>query len=221
VAGLLRGGLPGRSVPITPDPGRRELSAAQVLAALRHASGHGGRGPLLDYSFALGPRVRGIVLDTIRRDTGASGIVRRSQIAWLRRELRRAGSGWIVVFSHTPLGSCQGGAAALDLLERNPRAVLAVAGDTHRNSIDRRGRLVLVTTSSLADWPQQARMFRLSATPGGGVLLETWMVGPEPTSLARISHQLAYIDYQGGRPARDAGSPGDRDARIVIPPVER
>ena len=220
VDAVLGEGLPGRSRSIAPDRARRELTAPEVLATLRRASGHGGDGPLLDYSFALGPHVRGIVLDTIRRDTGASGIVPRSQIAWLRRELRRAGSRWIVVFSHTPLGSCQGGATALDLLERNPRAVLAVAGDTHRNSIERRGRLVLVTTSSLADWPQQARMFRLTASRGGGVVLETWMVGPEPTSLARISHQLAYIDYQGGRPARDAGSPSDRDARIVIPPVE-
>jgi 3',5'-cyclic AMP phosphodiesterase CpdA len=219
VDAVLGGGLPGRSRSIAPDKGRRELPAAEVLARLRRASGHGGHGPLLDYSFALGPHVRGVVLDTIRRDSGATRIVRRSQIAWLRRELQGAGSNWIVVFSHTPLSSCQGGATALHLLGEHPRAVVAVAGDTHRNSIERRGRLILVTTSSLADWPQQARMFRLSPTRTGGVVLETWMVGPEPTSLARSSHELAYIDYQGGRPARDAGSPSDRKARILIPPV--
>jgi 3',5'-cyclic AMP phosphodiesterase CpdA len=221
VDAVLGGGLPGRSQPIAPDPGRRELSAAEVLARLRRASGHGGRGPLLDYSFSLGTRARGIVLDTIRRNAGAHGIVRRSQIAWLRRELRRAGSSWVVVFSHTPLASCQGGATALRLLEKSPRVVAAVAGDTHRNSIRRRGRLILVTTSSLADWPQQARMFRLSANGSGGAIFETWMVEPEETPLARVSHELAYIDYQGGRPAGDAGSRGDREARIVIPPVAR
>jgi 3',5'-cyclic AMP phosphodiesterase CpdA len=221
VDAVLGGGLPGRSRRITPDPARRELSAAEVLARLRHASGHGGRGPLLDYSFALGRRVRGIVLDTIRRNAGANGILRRSQIAWLRRELRQAGSSWVVVFSHTPLTSCQGGASALRLLEESPRVVAAVAGDTHRNSIRRRGRLILVTTSSLADWPQEARMFRLSAKSSGGAVLKTWMVEPEETSLARISHELAYIDYQGGRPAGDAGSRSDREARIVIPPVAR
>jgi hypothetical protein len=109
--------------------------------------------------------------------------------------------------------------AALRLLERDRRVVAAIAGDTHRNSVERRGRLVLVTTSSLADWPQQARMFRLSARPDGGAVLETWTIDPRPTRLARISHQLAWIDYQGGRPAGDAGSPFDRRARIVIPPV--
>jgi 3',5'-cyclic AMP phosphodiesterase CpdA len=221
VDAVLSGGLPGRSRPVAPDRARRELSAAEVLARLREASGHGGHGPLLDYSFALGPRVRGIVLDTIRRNAGATGMLRRSQIAWLRGELRRAGSSWVVVFSHTPLASCQGGGAALRLLEESPRVVAAVAGDTHRNSIRRLGRLILVTTSSLADWPQQARMFRLSATRGRGAVLQTWMVEPEATPLARISHELAYIDYQGGRPAGDAGSRGDREARILIPPVAR
>jgi hypothetical protein len=97
-----------------------------------------------------------------------------------------------------------------------------VAGDTHRNSIRRLGRLVLVTTSSLADWPQQARMFRLTARPGGGALFETWTAEPDLSDpLARISHQLAYLDYQGGRPQGFAGAPSDRRGRFVIPPAGR
>jgi 3',5'-cyclic AMP phosphodiesterase CpdA len=219
VDAVLAGGLPGRGMRVPADPARRELRPAQVLARLRAASGHGGHGPLLDYSLALGADVRGIVLDTIRRKSGAGGIVRASQLAWLHRQLLHAGNRWVVVFSHTPLSSCAGGGAALDLLGRDPRVVATVAGDTHRNSIRRRGRMTLVTTSSLADWPQQARMFRLSSRRGGGAVLETWTVSPEPWPLARISHQLAYIDYQGGRPAGDAGAPADRRARIIIPPA--
>ena len=125
-----------------------------------------------------------------------------------------------MVFSHTPLGSCTGGGRALALLAREPNAVAAVAGDTHRNSIERRDRLVLVTTASLADWPQQARMFRLSER-GGNLVFDTWTIQPEQTPLARISHELAEVDYQGGRPAGDAGVASDRRARFVIPRARR
>ena len=222
VDAVLAGGLPGRTIRVAADPARRELEASAVLARLRRASGHGGRGPLLDYSFDLGPRVRAIVLDTIRRGVGARGVVRPSQLRWLRQQLRRAGSRWVVVFSHTPLPSCDGDRAALSLLTRDRRVVVAVAGDTHRNSIRRLGRLILVSTSSLADWPQQTRMFRLSALPNGGALLETWTVDPNLSDpLARISHQLAYLDYQGGRPQGFAGAPHDRRGRFVIPPAGR
>ena len=222
VDAVLAGGLPGRTIRVAADPARRELEASAVLARLRRASGHGGRGPLLDYSFDLGPRVRAIVLDTIRRGVGARGVVRPSQLRWLRQQLRRAGSRWVVVFSHTPLPSCDGDRAALSLLTRDRRVVVAVAGDTHRNSIRRLGRLILVSTSSLADWPQQTRIFRLSALPNGGALLETWTVDPNLSDpLARISHQLAYLDYQGGRPQGFAGAPHDRRGRFVIPPAGR
>jgi 3',5'-cyclic AMP phosphodiesterase CpdA len=220
VDAVLAGGLPGRAVRIAADPRRRELDPAAVLARLRRASGHGGRGPLLDYSFDLGARVRGIVLDTVRRGAGAGGVVRSVQLRWLRGELRRARSRWVVVFSHTPLPSCDGGGAMVSLLQADRHVVAAVAGDTHRNSIRRLGRLVLVTTSSLADWPQQTRMFRLSARPGGGALLETWTVEPDlGDPLARISHELAYLDYQGGRPQRFAGAASDRVGRFLIPPA--
>ena len=222
VDAALAGGLPGATIRVAADPSRRELTAAQVLARLRRTSGHGGRGPLLDYSFPLGPDVRGIVVDTIRRGVGAAGIVRPPQLRWLGEQLRHAGAHWVVVFSHTPLSSCAGGGRAIDLLQRDPHVVAAIAGDTHRNSVERLGRLVLVTTSSLADWPQQARMFRLSSQRDGGVRLDTWTVGPDLNDpLARISHQLAYLDYQGGRPAGFAGSAADRRARFVIPPAGR
>jgi 3',5'-cyclic AMP phosphodiesterase CpdA len=220
VDAVLAGGLPGRAMRVTADPARRELGASAVLARLRRASGHGGRGPFLDYSFDLGARVRAIALDTIRRRVGASGVVRPAQLRWLRQQLRRAGSRWVVVFSHTPLASCDGGEAALSLLANDRRVVAAVAGDTHRNSVRRFGRLLLVTTSSLADWPQQTRMFRLSEFANGGALLETWTVDPDVSNpLARISHELAYLDYQGGRPQGFAGTARDRRERFVIPPA--
>jgi metallophosphoesterase (TIGR03767 family) len=221
VRAALRRGLPGRSRHVAADPRRREPAARRVLSALRRGSGRGGKGPLLDYSFQLGPHVRGIVLDTIRRDGGANGVLRSPQLRRLRRELRAAGDEPVVVFSHTPLASASGGEAALALLDRDPLVVAAVSGDTHRNSIRTRrtpsGGYWLIGTSSLIDYPQEARAFELDRTANGGLVLETWMIEHDPADkLAAISRQLAYLDFQGGRPARFAGARRDRNARLYL-----
>jgi len=217
VAQLLRFGLPGSSEKVAPDPRRRELSPAQVLAKLRHASGHGGSGPRLDYGFDVGA-VRGIVLDTIRRNGGSSGLVRPSQLGWLATELRAAGTKPVVLFTHSPLTSATGGQQVLALLDRDPRVVAAVHGDTHRNEITPRGHYWLIGTSSLADYPQQARAFELDRTANGKLVLQTWMIDHDPTDkLAEISRQLSYLDFQGGRVQGFAGTPRDRNARLYLP----
>jgi metallophosphoesterase (TIGR03767 family) len=218
VRSVLRRGLPGQSMRVAADPARRELSVGQVLASLRRASGHGGNGPLLDYAFQLGPRVRGIVLDTIDRTGGAAGLVRPAQLDWLRGALAAAGSEPVVVFTHTPLTSATGGESALALLDRDKHVVASVSGDTHRNSITPRGRYWLISTSSLVDYPQQARAFELDRTANGRLVLQTWMIDGDPSSkLPSISRQLAYLDFQGGRPQQFAGTRADRNARLYLP----
>ena len=137
-------------------------------------------------------------------------------MAFVRRELRAAGRRRVVVFTHQPLRSAQGGPALLRLLARDRRVVAVVSGHTHRNSIRPYGRLWLVETASLADFPQQARALALVETERG-LALETWMVDGAGAPLADTARELAYLDTQGGRVTRAAGRRGDRNARLYLP----
>jgi hypothetical protein len=100
----------------------------------------------------------------------------------------------------------------------------AAAGDVHRNAIEPRrtpaGGYWLITTASLADYPQQARAFSLWRTADGGVALRTWMLNADPASRAAdASRQLAFLDYQGGRPPGAGGRPTDRNAVLFRGPA--
>ncbi len=202
---------------VPPDPRRREMGVSEVVASLRRGSGHGRPGPRLDYTFDIGKRFRGIVLDAARRDRDG-GSLAPGQLPWLRDQLRLAGRRYVVLFTHEPLRKVDGGEAALRLLDSDRRVVATVAGDTHRNQIAPRAGHWQITTSSLIDFPQQARAFRLVQTAGGGVALETWLIdhGPGPRGLAAISRELAYLDSQGGRPAGFSGGRLDRNVRLFV-----
>jgi 3',5'-cyclic AMP phosphodiesterase CpdA len=213
---MLAGDLPGQSRTVAPDPRRRHLSAAELIAAL-HRHPVGGR---LDYAVDVGPSVRAIVLDTVDRRGGSRGVLTAAQVRWLRAQLAAAGRRWVIVVSHNPLGSVEGGSAALAALNEAPRVVAAIAGNSHRNTIEPHiasgGGYWLIGTSSLADWPQQARAFRL-VERDGGVVLETWMIDHDGRGLAGVSRELAYLDAQGGRPRGFAGTATDRNARLYVP----
>ena len=214
VDALLAAGAPGRSLGVPPDPARRLVSPDEAAQRL----GRRLRDGRLDYTFDIGRSVRAIVLDSVDRRGGDNGLILPRQVAWLRAELRRAGGRYVVVFVHNPLEGCAGGGAALAALDAAPRVVAVVAGDRHRNAIAPRpeGPYWLIRTASLADFPQQARFFRLVRTTRG-VALETWMVDHDGRGLAGISRELAFLDAQGGRPQGFAGARSDRNARLHLP----
>jgi 3',5'-cyclic AMP phosphodiesterase CpdA len=222
VDSALSGGLPGRTVHIAPDAGRRELAPAEAVAGLRDASGHGGSGPRMDDAFDVGRDLRVIALDTVRRDVGSSGVLAPDQVQWLRAQLAAAGARRVIVVSHQPLTSVDGGQAALGVLDADPHVVAALAGDSHHNRIVARhtpaGGYWLVQTASLADYPQQARVLRVRETAGGGTAIETWMLDTAPDPLADTARELAYLDAQGGRPQHEAGTRLDRNVRLFVTP---
>jgi 3',5'-cyclic AMP phosphodiesterase CpdA len=227
VDALLRGGVPGDALRVPADARRAHLSAREAVAHLRSAApGHpdANRGRL-DYAFGIGSDLNLIVLDLVRRDAGADGLVTESTLAFLARALADTGERHVIVACHQPLDASAGGDAVLALLDADPRVVAVVSGHTHRNAIEPRrgagGGYWLITTASIVDFPQQWRALRLVAT-ARGVALETWMVDHagrpnDEDDLAGIARDLAFLDPQGGRPARAAGPPSARNVRLHLP----
>ncbi len=175
-----------------------------------------GTAATLDYTTDVGPHVRLIVLDLVRRAGGSGGLVRPGHPAWLAAALAAAGDRWVVVVSHQPLISSEGGAALLALLDRSPQVIATLSGHTHRNLITPRasaaGGYWEISTASLIDYPQQARALRFVATSGGAVAIQTWMLDHVfPGRLGQISRELSYIDAQGGRSKGFIGTRLDRN----------
>ncbi len=228
VNALIAGGrLPGQTARIAPDPRRRFLTPAEGRARLRAASALARTpvdpaAPGLSTVRDIGSRVRLVTLDFDQAGEGSGGSVSDAHVAFLRRALAGAGDRWVLVASHQPLTKASGGERLLALLDRSPRVLATIAGDTHHHSITPRrsaaGGYFMITTSAIADFPQQARTLRVRETAGGGAVLETWAVDTSGVgrvgALADTARELAYLDAQGGRPGGNAGSPRDRNVRL-------
>ena len=227
VEALIAGGqLPGRTESIAPDPRRRFVTPAEGRARLRAASAvarspRATAGPGLSTVRDLGADVRLITLDLDQAGEGAGGVATDAHVAFLDRALRAAGSRWLLVASHQPLRKAGGGERLLTLLDRAPRLLAAVSGDTHHHRITTRSGYALIETAALADFPQQGRVLRVRAAPGGGAVLETWVVdtaGDGPVgALADTARELAFLDAQGGRPGGNRGRRADRNVRFFAP----
>ena len=211
VGRFLAQALAGPKVRVPPDPGRRQMDAGEAVSLLRPRAGD-----TLDYHVDVGQHLRLIVLDLARRAGGSGGLVRPDQPGWLASRLDEAGTREVIVVSHQPLASSEGGESILSLLDAHPRVIAAMAGHTHRNSIEPRNGYWLINTASLIDYPQQARALRVLRTAGGGVAIQTWMLDHTGSEPAGVSRQLAYLDAQGGRPKGFAGRRLDRNVTLYL-----
>jgi hypothetical protein len=210
VQGFLARALAGPKVRVPANPSRRQMDAAEAIGILR-----AGAGSSLDYAVDIGRDLRLIVLDLARRAGGSGGLVRPDQPGWLASQLRERGGRWVIVVSHQPLASSEGGESLLALLDSAPSVIAVLSGHTHRNLIEPRAQYWLIGTASLIDYPQQARALRVVRTAGGGVAIQTWMLDHAfPGDLGTISRQLAYLDAQGGRPKGFAGGRLDRNVTL-------
>ena len=158
-----------------------------------------------------------------------------------------------VVFSHHTVATVDNwlappgsrrilGHTVRDLLLRYPNAVLWVNGHTHVNQVTAHARapdaavaggLWEVTTASLIDWPQQARLVEVLDNADGTLSMFCTIVdtaaaasyrwpSDDPLTLVALSRELAGNDWQArARPVPGVdgrrGAATDRNVELVLP----
>jgi hypothetical protein len=227
--------MAGPDLPVTPDADRRPFTRGEFDAAIRHTG--------TAYYVHDTPAVRFVVLDTVCAAGGADGCIDEDQVGWLERRLKEARDRPVVITSHHTLDTLgnnrRAGASryldAGEVIERVHAAgnvVLWLNGHIHANAIrarpDPRGNgrgFWEVTTSSLVDWPCQARVVELFDAGDGLLAIACTMVdhdGPadpggavEPEQLAALHRELAgNVPIAGFDSGRD-GTPLDRN--VILP----
>ncbi len=201
--------MDGASVQVAPDAGRRPITRADLLPSTCYVHDT--------------PRVRYITLDTVCDAGGADGTIGSAQLDWLRARLDEARERYVVVLSHhghdtlsNPRGQQHAG-GLLSLLQRSPNVVLWLNGHIHANRITPRETFWEVTTSSLVDWPCQARVVELLRTNEGLLGIRCTMLDHGGEDLAGLHRELAgnvpFNGFDSWRP----GAPSDRNAVLLLP----
>ncbi len=225
---LLEGERAGAYREVPRDPRRRPLRPEAAIERVAAAAGVRPDDGRLRYTRALVPGVRLVALDTAPRREGAEGRLPPDDVAWLAATLAAHPGDAFLVASPTPLEDTTGGDEALAVLDRAPRVLAVLSGDTHRSRIEPRrsegGGYWLVRAPSLVDYPQQSRAIRVQELEDGRLALDTWLLdhagarGADGVQrLAGVARDLAFLDAQGGRPRGWLGERRDRNVRLFGP----
>ena len=236
--------LAGASVEVAADPERRPISRAEFVDAHVRKGGHGFTTDA--YYVHDEGAVRYITLDTVCDAGGADGTIDAAQLRWLERRLEevhssfqtRDGSNartrnadrYVVILSHHGYDTLSNpraerrADALLNLLLRFRNVVLWLNGHIHANRITPRstsggGRHGFweVTTSSLVDWPCQARLIELFQADGGKLGIACTMLDHDGEGLAGLHRELAGNVPVRGFDSGYSGTPLDRNAILVLP----
>lgn len=169
------------------------------------------------------PGVRFYVLDTVGAEGSAGGTIEESQIQWISSELERYRAHLSIMVSHHPIEAIINGRDELvELLLDHPQVICLVSGHSHINSIkafayeDEPGRgFWEIQTSSLIDFPQEARILEIFDNGDGTGAIRTFVfnqqAGGQLGKNARASFLSAMEDGFDG-----IGEKQDRDVDLIF-----
>ncbi|MGN6606257.1 MAG: TIGR03767 family metallophosphoesterase, partial [Jatrophihabitans sp.] len=231
-----------RTATVTADPSRRPVSRAEFVAAhfgpgarpVGHGFGDDQRRSGDAYYRHDREGVTLLVLDTVDEHGGWQGSLDRAQFDWLQGQLAAADAEQrlVVLASHHPLDDLVNaagpsrvlGGEIAHLLTGHRCVVLWLNGHSHTTTVTARRTFWEVTTPSLIDRPQHARLVELLRA-GDRLVVATTMVDhvgeapwsgaiDSPTALAGLSRELAANDWQQviGEPSGTA-----RDRNVLLP----
>jgi 3',5'-cyclic AMP phosphodiesterase CpdA len=198
---------PSRAVP--PDPDRRPIKRGDLL-------------PSSYYVHDVG-EVRYVTLDTVCDAGGADGSIDAAQLRWLEERLDEGRDRYVVILSHHGFDTLsnprcgRGGEELLRTLWRHPNVVLWLNGHIHANRITPQSSFWEVTTSSLVDWPCQARLVELYRTRSGHLAIASTMLDHDGGGLAGLHRELAGNVRLNGFDSWRPGLPADRNAVLLLP----
>jgi 3',5'-cyclic AMP phosphodiesterase CpdA len=201
-----------------------------ATGAAREVAPDGGRRPIIrpefvDPSFYMhdAGQLMFIALDTVCDAGGADGHVTARQLEWLESRLEESRDRLVVLLSHhtsdtvsNPRGEQHAG-QLLDLLTRSPHVILWLNGHIHANRVKAQRGLWEVTTSSLVDWPCQARVVEIFRAPDGRLAVGCTMLDHDGEGLAGLHRELAANVPGNGFDSWRPGTPADRNVVLLSP----
>lgn len=167
------------------------------------------------------PGIRFHVLDTSRSEGSAVGQISDEQLQWLGDELDRHPGHLAIVVSHHPIPRIKKNQKELlDCLLAHPKVVALLCGHDHEHRITpyfspREPGFWQIQTSSLLDFPQQARILEIYVNPDTTGAIRTFVFNQEARGPlgenARTSYAVASKEKFDG-----SGKEQDRNADLIF-----
>jgi hypothetical protein len=167
------------------------------------------------------PGIRFFVLDTSRSEGSASGQISDEQLGWLQGQLDALKNYLAIVVSHHPIPQIKENRDKLvACLHSQPRVIALLCGHDHEHRIrpyrSKQGTgFWQIQTSSLIDFPQQARILEVYLNPEGGGVIRTFVFNQEAGGSlgenARASYAAASKEKFSG-----TGKEEDRNADLLF-----